>query len=172
MFGKLINLYYKLKYSRLDKRVVISKTAFIHHAGTFILSDNKNATIQIHDNVYVGRFCNIHTGSKISIGANSVLSDYVYLSTLSHGLDPLKGQIMQQSSFDKGSIILGENVFLGFGVKVMPNIELGDWCIVGAGSVVTKSFPEYSMIAGNPAKLIKKYDLNLNKWIGINEFNS
>ena len=78
---------------------------------------------------------------------------------------------MQQSSFDKGSIILGENVFLGFGVKVMPNIKLGDWCIVGAGSVVTKSFPEYSMIAGNPAKLIKKYDLNLNKWIGINEFN-
>ncbi|WP_279775200.1 acyltransferase [Shewanella sp. GD03713] len=171
MFGKLISLYYRLKYKFLDKRVIINQSAFIHHAATFILNNNENARIKIHDNVYVGRFANIHTGSEITIGNNSVLSDYVYLSTLSHGIEPINGPIMLQPSYDKGSIILGENVFLGFGVKVMPNIRLGNWCIVGAGSVVTKSFPEYSMIAGNPAKLIKKYDLNLNKWISTNEFN-
>jgi acetyltransferase-like isoleucine patch superfamily enzyme len=45
------------------------------------------------------------------------------------------------------------------GVKILPEVELGDFTIVGAGSIVTKSFPEgYCVIAGNPAKLIRKLD--------------
>ena len=45
------------------------------------------------------------------------------------------------------------------GAKILPEVELGDFTIVGAGSVVTKSFPEgYCVIAGNPAKLIRKLD--------------
>ncbi|MCS3790616.1 acyltransferase [Aeromonas veronii] len=167
MIGRLINFIYKIKYRFfLDKRVEISPdNVFIHNAATFIVTGNSNSKITINKDVYVGRYANIHTGSQIIIGEGAVLSDYVYLSTLSHGLDPQLGPIMQQESYDKGPIILGENVFIGFGCKIMPNVTLGDWCIVGAGAVVTKSFPGYVMIAGNPAKIIKKYDSQSNKWV-------
>lgn len=172
MLGRLKNLYYKIKYSFLDKKIHLSKTAYIHHGATFIITENEKAKIEVEEGVYIGRFANIHTGSLIKIGKHTVLSDYVYLSTLAHGIEPIKGPIMSQETFDKGEIVLGENVFLGFGVKVMPNVKLDDWCIVGAGSVVTKSFPAFSMIAGNPAKLIKKYDFTNNEWVGLNEINS
>ncbi|MGY3910177.1 acyltransferase [Aeromonas piscicola] len=167
MIGRLINIIYNIKYRFfLDKRVKISpQNVFIHNAATFIVSNNIDAQIKINSNVYIGRFANIHTGSEIRIGEGAVLSDYVYLSTLSHGFDPLGGPIMQQESYDKGPIILGNNVFVGFGSKIMPNVSLGDWCIVGAGSVVTKSFSGYVMIAGNPAKIIKKYDPQSKAWV-------
>lgn len=168
MIGRLVNLLYGIKYRFfLDKRIDISsQNVFIHNAATFIVSSNPDARIKIDKNVYIGRFANIHTGSDILIGEGAVLSDYVYLSTLSHGLDPLAGPIIQQESYDKGPIILGSNVFIGFGCKIMPNVKLGDWCIVGAGSVVTKSFPGYVVIAGNPAKIIKHYDFKSNAWVG------
>lgn len=169
MLSKIISLFYKYKYKKLiDKRVAISTGVFIHHGANFIIRENKSATIEIHDGVYIGRNANIHTNSKIIIGRNCVLSDYVYISTLSHGLDPSAGRIMSQPDTDKGEVILGENVFLGFGAKILPNIRLGDWTIVGAGSVVTKSFPDgYIMIAGNPAKVIKNYNHEEKQWVKI-----
>ena len=167
MLNKLISLYYKYKYKKLiDKRVAIASGAFIHHGATFIIRENKSAAIEIHEGVYIGRNANIHTNSRIIIGRDCVLSDYVYISTLSHGLDPAAGRIMSQPDTDKGEVVLGENVFLGFGAKILPDIRLGDWTVVGAGSVVTKSFPDgYVMIAGNPARVIKRYDHQAKQWI-------
>lgn len=167
MLNKIFNLYYKCKYKFLiDKRVFIAINAFVHHGATFIIRENQFAAIEIQQGVYIGRHANIHTNSKVTIGRDSVLSDYVYISTLSHGLNPAAGRIMSQSDIDKGEVVLGCNVFLGFGTKVLPGVRLGDWTIVGAGSVVTKSFTEgYVMIAGNPAKIIKYYDPQLSEWV-------
>ena len=55
----------------------------------------------------------------------------------------------------KGPVIIEDNVWIGEGVCVLPNVTIGRNSIVGANSVVTKSFSENSVIAGNPAKLIK-----------------
>ncbi|PSW57539.1 acyltransferase [Photobacterium leiognathi] len=168
MIGKLINLYYKFNYRfLLDKRVVLNKGAFVHNFGTFIVNGNSNCSIKIDDAVYIGRYANIHTGSKVTLSEGVVLSDYVYISTLSHSFNPKAGFIMSQPSYDKGEIFIGNNCFIGFGAKIMPNVSLGEWCIVGSGSVVTKSFPSYVMIAGNPAKVIKKYNREKNKWESV-----
>lgn len=166
MIGRLINLYYKFYYRFfLNSRISVGDAVFIHNHATFIVGDSMSASINIDTAVYIGRYANIHTNSRVSIGKYSVISDYVYISTMSHGLSPENGPIMAQPVFDKGDIVLGQNVFLGFGVKVLPNVTLGDWCIVGAGSVVTKSFPSYVMIAGNPARIIRKYDFDLKQWV-------
>ncbi len=171
MIGKLINLYYSIKYRFLDKRILIGDGSFIHNHATFIVADNQDARISIGKGTYIGRYINLHTNSKIVIGDNCVLSDYIYISTLSHGLEPDAGRILDQEDYDKGEVTLGENVFIGFGSMIMPNISLGNWCVVGAGSVVTKSFPEFCMIAGNPAKLVKVYDRERKKWMRPSEIN-
>ncbi|RRO01999.1 acyltransferase [Pectobacterium aquaticum] len=172
MFGKILHLYYRFKYSFfLDKKIKISKSSFIHNGATFIIEKKSHAEINVGNGVYIGRYANIHTGSLIKIGDFSVLSDYVYISTLSHRFEPHDGPIMQQGDYDKGPIILGSNVFVGFGVKIMPNVQIGDWTIIGSGSVVTKSLPGYCMVAGNPAKIIKCYDKNKKKWVRENDLS-
>ena len=81
-----------------------------------------------------------------------------------HQLNPKGGLIMQQNLECKGPVILGASCFLGMRVTVLPNVQLGEFCVVGANSVVNKSFPAYSMIAGVPARLIKRFDPAENKW--------
>lgn len=167
MLNRIVSWYYKIKYKFwIDRRVNIDPSAYVHHGATFIIRDNLTAVIEINAGVYIGRNANIHTNSKIIIGRDSVLSDYVYISTLAHGIQPSAGCILSQPDIDKGEVVLGENVFLGMGVKVLPGIELGNWTIAGAGAVVTKSFSEgYVMIAGNPARVIKRYDKITETWI-------
>jgi len=55
-----------------------------------------------------------------------------------------------------GGISIGEGTLVGAGTVIVPNIKIGRWCIISAGSVVTKDIPDFSLIAGNPARIIKK----------------
>ena len=62
---------------------------------------------------------------------------------------------------------IGENVWVGAGTVIVPGVTIGKNSVIGAGSVVTKDIPDYSVAVGNPAKVIKRYDINKQKWIRI-----
>ncbi len=123
--------------------------------------------IRIGDGVYIGRHAYFVAIDSIEIDDGCVLSEYVYITDLAHGLHPDKGPIMEQPLESKGPVQIGKSCFLGFRVSVMPGVSLGEHCIVGANSVVTKSFPAGSMIAGCPAVLIKKFDRASGQWISV-----
>ena len=55
----------------------------------------------------------------------------------------------------KGDVIIGKNVWIGDKVTILPNVKIGDGVVIGANSVVTKDIPPCSVVAGNPAKIIK-----------------
>lgn len=97
--------------------------------------------------------CYIQGQGKIIIGDYTQLSCNVGLITSNHDLyDNRKHQ-------QRGEILIGEYCWVGMNAVILPNVVLGDFTIVGAGAVVTHSFPDgYCIIAGNPAKLIKKLD--------------
>lgn len=124
-----------------------------------------HSSIRIGNFVYIGRHVYLTAVQEISIGDGCVLSEHVYITDLSHGLDPNCGPIMSQDLETKGPVRIGANCFLGYRSVVMPGVTLGEWCVVGANSVVTRSFPSYSMIAGAPAQLIKVYSRELGKWL-------
>jgi acetyltransferase-like isoleucine patch superfamily enzyme len=128
-------------------------------------SQSYSPRIVIGDGVYVGRYAYLTSCNSITIGNGTVLSEHVYVTDLNHGFDPEGGPIMKQSLTSKGPVCIGENCFLGYRASVMPGVTLGNWCIVGANSVVTKSFPAYSMIVGQPAQVIRLYSTERGLWI-------
>ncbi len=97
--------------------------------------------------------CYIQAVNPIYIGDYTQIANNVGLISSNHDLYDLRRNIPGKP------IRIGKYCWLGMGAKILPEVELGDFTIVGAGSVVTKSFPEgYCVIAGNPAKLIRKLD--------------
>jgi acetyltransferase-like isoleucine patch superfamily enzyme len=124
-----------------------------------------DSSIVIGNDVYIGRYVFLVAAQGITISSGCVLSEHVYITDENHGYNPLAGPIMQQELESKGPVRIGPNCLLGYRTAVMPGVTLGEWCIVGANSVVTHSFPSYSMIAGAPARLIKVYSHELRQWV-------
>lgn len=97
-----------------------------------------------------GNYYQMMKSSKITIGEGTWIAPNVGLITANHDLNNL-----EEHSSAK-DIMIGSNCWIGMNSMILPGVELGDKTIVGAGSVVTKSFKEGNcVIAGNPAKLVK-----------------
>lgn len=154
------------KYISLGANSIIYRNSILHPVVTY---GNQSflPSITIGDDVYIGGFCQIHCMEQISIGDGCVISEHVYISDISHGMEPDLGRIMMQDLVSKGPVIIGDDTFIGYGVSILPGVTLGKRCIVGTRSVVSKSFPDYSVIAGVPAKLIKYYDVDKKMWIKV-----
>ena len=89
---------------------------------------------------------------KIHLGRNSFIAPNVGIITANHDLNDLSKHI------DGKDVVIGDNCWIGMNSVILPGVTLGNGVIVGAGSVVTKSFEEERcVVAGNPAKIIKKY---------------
>ncbi len=117
--------------------------------------------INIGNGVSIQMDCHIGAINHISIGNNVLIASKVYISDHFHGsvtAEELNIEPVKRKLYSKGPVIIGDNVWIGEGVVIMPGVEIGDNCIIGANAVVTKSFPKNVVIGGNPARLIK--DLN------------
>ena len=129
-----------------------------------------NPKIMISNNVRIGNYACITAIDEILIKDGCLISEYVYISDHYHGFDPtLNLPLKDHPLFSKGKVEIGENTFIGYRATILSGVKLGKNCVVGSHSVVTKSFPDYSMIAGSPARLIKTYDFENKCWKNEND---
>ena len=135
-------------------RVAFNRTVMTHcHPETVIgfatLFSQKDT--EIHQGVYIGPQCNI---GSCKIGKNSLVASgaHILSGKNQHNFDDIDTPIQQQGGvYEK--IEIGEDSWVGNGCLIMANI--GKKCIIGAGSVVSKDIPDYSIAVGNPAKVIR-----------------
>ncbi len=91
----------------------------------------------------------IHIGEDVLMGR-----DFVGI-TRNHGFMDKETPIKKQGYTEDDPIYIGDDVWIGHRVTVLPGVHIGKGTVIGAGSVVTKDTPEYSIVAGNPARVIK-----------------
>ena len=91
----------------------------------------------------------------LDIGNNVMCGPEVITYTNSHKFDSVTIPMCEQGYTTSKKIRIGNDVWIGARVIILPGITIGDGSIIGAGSVVTKNVPNYSIVAGNPAKIIR-----------------
>ena len=97
------------------------------------------------------------------IGKDVLIASNVFLSTENHGIDPMHNY--QAQPLISKSIVIGNNCWVGEKVIILPGVRIGERSIIGAGSVVTKDIPPYSIAVGNPARVIKIFDIAIGRWV-------
>ncbi len=99
---------------------------------------------------------NAEIAPNVTIGNDVMMGPECMIYTTNHGMERTDIPMWKQKSSASQPVVIGNDVWIGSRVIILPGVHIGDGCVIGAGSVVTKSFEPYSVIAGNPAKLIRK----------------
>ena len=117
--------------------------------------------------VSVGDHTRIGIGSvvigPVSIGANVLVAQHVVFSGLNHNYSDVNQPIASQG-VRAAEVRVGDNVWIGAKAVILPGVIIGTHCVIGAGAIVTRSVPDYSVVAGNPARIIRKYNTETRKW--------
>lgn len=115
----------------------------------FYTDFGKNITIG--KDVFINSCCHFQDQGGITIGDGTMIGHNVVLATINHDLDPEK---MRKNHY--APIKIGNHVWIGSNVTILPGITVGDWAVIAAGAVVTKDVPPLTVAGGVPAKTIKK----------------
>ena len=115
------------------------------------------SAIQIGSHSGIGRsayLSNIGGGGEIIIGSNVMMAPEVVILTSMHNhKDPTI--LMQKQGKYLSKVVIGDDVWIGYRAIILPGVTVGKGSIIGAGAVVTKDVPPYSVVGGVPAKVIK-----------------
>lgn len=107
--------------------------------------------------------CYYQAINGIEFGKNTIWAPNVMFISSNHDYKSLQKNVKAKP------IVIGNDVWIGSNSVILPKTNIGDFSIVGAGAVVTKSFPSHSIIAGNPARIIAKRCTTCLDKIGVNE---
>ena len=122
------------------------------------IKSNNRPEIVIGEDCHIGAFNHITCADRIYIGDGFVSGKFVTISDNGHGYTSLEHMALPASKrpiVTKGPVIINKNVWVGDKVSILSGVTIGEGSIVAANAVVTKDVPAYSVVAGNPAKVIK-----------------
>lgn len=126
--------------------------------------------IEIGDGSWIGSYCNLRSvDNEIIIGKNVIIAQFVSMISDSHAYEGVTKIIKDQGIFG-GKIIIKDNVWIGCNSVILHDVAIETGSVVAAGSVVTKSVPAYCVVAGVPAKILKRYSFNMRRWFNYNIF--
>lgn len=169
---KIFFVLYKMTASWLpiSQRFGFAKKARCFWAKRILKTCGKNVNIEkgavfgpevsIGDRSGIGINCEMY--GPVSIGNDVMMGPEVVVYTSGHKFDITDISMMDQGFTEIKPVTIGNDVWIGRRVIIMPGVTIGDGCVIGAGAVVTKDIPPYSVAGGVPAKVIKSRLYSVN----------
>jgi acetyltransferase-like isoleucine patch superfamily enzyme len=151
------------QFIHIGKNVLIRKGARLEA----IVSDPLTPPeLRIGDNVNIEQNAHIVCHSRVIIGNHVSITGNCAIVDVTHPYENVRdpAKIGDRISAEKSIVEIGDRSFLGFNAIILPNVRIGSYCIVGAHSLVTKDVPDYSVVAGNPARVLRQYDAATGTW--------
>lgn len=157
LFKRKVNFFIGAQYFSIESGTRFGRCAVLTAWDAFG-KDSFNPKIKIGNNCNFGDYVHITCINEIIIGNYVLTGRWVTISDNNHGktdynslaIPPIKRPLVS-----KGSIQIGDNVWIGDKVTILANVKIGEGAVIAANSVVTKNVPPYSIAAGNPAKILK-----------------
>lgn len=109
--------------------------------------------LKIGDNSTIGFNSDLY--GPVYIGKNVMIGPEAAIYTNGHRFDDISIPMIQQGDTEHRPVVIEDNVWIGRRVIILPGVTVKTGCVVGAGAVVTKTFPPDSVIAGNPARVVR-----------------
>lgn len=178
--------FYRFFFGHIGCRSAIYKPFLITNPDGIYLGDfvtiRKNVRLEIIKNItesmpkiIIGNNVNIEQnvhiicGSRIEIGNNVSITGGVAIVDVNHPYDDIYNSVKigDRIQCEGNYVEISDNVFIGYGAIILPNVSVGKNSIIGAYSVVNRDIPDFSVVAGNPAKIIKIYCFETNNWIKV-----
>lgn len=119
--------------------------------------------LDIGDGTYIGHRSHIMVIGKMKIGRKVLIADKVYISDNLHGFEDINSDIISQP-LKHAPVTIEDEVWLGENVCVLPGTTIGKHSVIGSNSVVTKDIPPYSVAVGAPARVIRAYNRDTERW--------
>lgn len=123
----------------------------------------------ILDEVSIGSHFTCWCADECIIEDNVTIASYCTITNENHGTNVEDSLSYRKQKLVTKKVVIGAGSWLGERVIVLPGVSVGKKCIIGAGSIVTKNIPDYSIATGNPAKVIKVWDFNKHMWVKYND---
>lgn len=123
----------------------------------------ENGIIEIGDNTAIEQNVHITSRGGVQIGNDVTIVGNVCITNIDHQYEDISKSVLNQETKVTDTKI-GDGCFIGFGAVIQAGTILGTHCIVGANAVVRGDFPDYSVIVGAPARIVKRYNTENGKW--------
>lgn len=123
-------------------------------------------SIYIGNGTSIEQRVHITACNRVFIGQDCLITFDVMITDIDHEYRDIKTRMAEQELLESETVI-GNNCFIGSGAKIQAGTVLGQHCIVGANAVVRGVFPDYSVIVGIPARIVKRYNPYLERWESI-----
>jgi acetyltransferase-like isoleucine patch superfamily enzyme len=171
-FGRGVSIHYSCEIRRsASNRIQIGDSVYIA-PGTWLtvpesIIDDTPAII-LESGCKIGRRCMISAKNRVCLESDVMLGPSVLITDHSHEFSNVDVPIHAQGLTRGGTVRIEKNCWLGYGAAVVctsAELVLGRNSVVGANSVVTRSVPPFSVVVGNPARIVKRYDPLERKWV-------
>jgi acetyltransferase-like isoleucine patch superfamily enzyme len=169
--GSNLSVHYTVGLSRkmapgieLGNSVIIRKDAWLN-----LWEPHGAPKIIIDDNSLIGARNVISAQNSIHIERDVIIGTSVLIQDHNHAYEDLNKPIKEQGLTPGGTIRIGQGSWIGHSAAIVcgqGELVLGRNCVVAANALVTKSFPPYSVIVGNPARLARQFDQSKGVWVG------
>jgi acetyltransferase-like isoleucine patch superfamily enzyme len=163
LFGKRNRLVYP-DIIKGEQHISLGDDVYIGRKGWLqVLGEKPERGLLIHSQVYIGRYCHIVSLDSIEIRSKVLIADRVYIADHSRGYEDIHVAPIDASLKPLSRVVIDEGAWLGENVCII-GASVGKHSVIGANSVVTSDIPDYCVAVGAPAKIVKRFSFETQRW--------